>query len=209
MASMDYTEEIIEDDEMRSILADLSTRASDPHSAREWRRILKMLTKIGSPTEKLLDMLAEHLLFGTSYPVSFDYDRIVEDSIRGGHYGEQRLDILLKKFPKRREGVHKVNLMLFRPWRSCETRELTVIFHERSLRPADIYELIALLENYPDLQSAFPIAALDSTKGCDDGACVLFLTGDSVYPGRSRGLERYHDAGPWSDKFCFAVALKE
>lgn len=209
-----YAQEIVEDDEMRDILTDLARRASDPHSSREWRRILKMLTKIGSPTEGLLNSLAWYLPMGSSYPVSFDYDRVVEDSMNSRRYGEQRLDVLLEKWPHMRKGIHEVNLMLFRPWKPCETKDLEVLFRERGLRSADIYELIALLGTYPQLQTQLPIVALDSAillNHSDGEVGVPIVTGDYVPSEFSKRwrLELYRDAGIWPNEYCFAVAPKE
>jgi hypothetical protein len=101
----------------------------------------------------------------TTYPtyvLSVNYERSVEDGVRAGRYDWVNRDITHKNFPRKKKGTAKVAVELVHFDRYISVSEALCELKENGYRPADLWELLAFGEKYPEVQINFTVAALGS-----------------------------------------------
>ena len=139
--------------------------------------------------KRFADLIAESCKpkFST-YRLSVDYDRSVEDGIAAGKYDWTNDNITQKNFPSNRKSVAEVDVQLVPFGRVMTTDAVARELDKLGLRPAELPELLTLGERHPDLQREFPIIAL--------GSRWRYPGGDWSVPCLSRyGAERGLDLG--------------
>ena len=184
----------------------VSERLSGPR-AEEWAPIFTMFTHIEEPTKGLLDALAKFLPkpAGNLYPLTVDYSRTVADGIRAGRYDYVNSDITARHFPTTRTGTHEEKVELMHLDRDISTEDALREMDAHGYRPADLHELLAFGEKYPEIQREFPVVALGSVWRSRAGSrYVPSLDGDGTE--RDLGLE--WDARDWDAGCRFAVVRK-
>jgi hypothetical protein len=96
------------------------------------------------------------------YPLSVDYERSVEDAVKLGRYDWANPDITSKNFPTKRTGTAEIVVELIHFNRVVSTDEALRKLGRMGYRPADLHELLAFGEKYPEVQREFPVVALAS-----------------------------------------------
>jgi hypothetical protein len=126
---------------------------------------------------------------GNTYSIFVDYERSVEDGIEAGLYTWDPRDIASKNFPTTKIGKAEITLELIQFNRVLSTNEALTELNLMGYRPAELRELLALGEQYPEAQREFSIFAFGSILRRKDGSCyVPFL-----YSHRSgRGIALYN-----------------
>ena len=142
---------------------------------------------------------------GNTYPLSVDYDLSVENAVKLGQYNWTNGDITGKNFPTTRTGKVEVVVELIRFNCAISTKDAQRELDQRGYRPAELHELLAFGEKYPELQRQFPIVALGSVwRGRVGSRGVPYLYGFGS--GRRLGL---HWIGcDWGEVYRFAAVRK-
>lgn len=99
---------------------------------------------------------------GNAYPVVVNYGMSVEDAVKLGHYDWANGNITSKNFPTKRTGAAEIVVELIHFGRYILTKDVLKELDKMGYRPADLHELLAFGEKYPEVQREFPIAALGS-----------------------------------------------
>ena len=142
---------------------------------------------------------------GNTYPLSVDYDLSVENAVKLGQYNWTNGDITGKNFPTTRTGKVEVVVELIRFNCAISTKDAQRELDQRGYRPAELHELLAFGEKYPELQRQFPIVALGSVwQGRDGDRDVPCLVGD----GSGRGLDLGWVGDDWCEVCRFAAVRK-
>ncbi len=159
--------------------------------------------------EKIAGVLVEVMqLAKDAFRVTVDYSTTLEQMIAAGRYDWKNQDINQKNFPippskcGKKEEV-AIELKHFN--RTMESEEVLRELDKDGFRPANVFELQAFAERYPEKQREFPIVALGSVwRGWRGRRCVACLYGGSV--GRDLRLD-YFDSG-WGSDCRFAAVRK-
>lgn len=172
-------------------------RDIDPTVADSWTRNQEALQRV----------LRETLLPGcNTYSLIVDYERSAENAVMAGRYDWSDLDIISRNFPITRRGKSKVAVELIHFNRYISTDEALRELDRMGYRPAELNELLAFGEKYPDVQRGFPVIALGSVWLSPDGSrCVSCLDDGS---GSARSLDLSWVEGDWSDLCRFAAVRK-
>lgn len=135
-----------------------------------------------------------------SYQLIVDYDRSVEDGTIAGYYDWSNPDINSHNFPIGRWGKFKivVRLIFFR--RNISNAEALSELDKMGYRPANIAELLAFGEKFPDVQREFSVIAIGSVYG----GSVACLTGRVS----RRDLLLSPIGAVWNTNFRFAAVHK-
>jgi len=142
---------------------------------------------------------------GNTYPLSVDYDLSVENAVKLGQYNWTNGDITGKNFPTTRTGKVEVVVELIRFNCAISTKDAQRELDQRGYRPAELHELLAFGEKYPELQRQFPIVALGSVwRGRRGYRYVPCLDGD----GSERSLDLDWIGGDWYEVYRFAAVRK-
>lgn len=140
-----------------------------------------------------------------TYPVLVDYDRNVKEAIELGKYDWTNNDINDKNFKTERKGKANFEIELIHFNRPISSENALKEIEENNYRPAELHELLALGEKYPDLQREFPIVALSSVWQDPDGdrdvPCL-------VKDGSGRRLRLRWLGFDWGGLWRFAVVRK-
>jgi hypothetical protein len=147
------------------------------------------------------------LIFGRQYLVVTDYDLLVEDAIAAGHYDQKNSNtrITNRNFPSKRMGTRALEIILVKFKYAMSSEDVLRELDKHGLRPAELPELLAFGERYPDVQREFPVVALGSVWQYSGGRCyVPYL---SRHTGR-RGLYLSWLGGEWFSLCRFAVVRK-
>lgn len=138
------------------------------------------------------------------FSVSVNYDRSVEDGIKAGEYVWVNDDITQEHFPTKRSGTAEIDVELVYFGDDVGVDEAFAGLDRKGLRPAELHELLALGEKFPDLQSKFPIIALGSVLQSPTGGrgCPCLDRG-----GSGRGLN-VGWLGGWFGSCRFAAVRK-
>jgi len=115
-----------------------------------------------SKNEELARRIVELVSARPSYIVVVDYSRSLAEMIKAGKYDWVHGNINENNFPVKGIGRHEVSVVLFHFNRVISSEDAMSEMKRTGYRPARIEELLALGENYPDLQRQFPIIALRS-----------------------------------------------
>lgn len=125
---------------------------------------------------------------GNSYAVTVDYGMNVEDAVRLGRYDWVNENITSRNFPTKRRGTAEVVVELIHLERYVSTEGALRELDKMGYRPAELHELLAFGEKYPDVQREFPVVAPGSVwqyPGGARGVPCLFRHGS----GRSLRLD--------------------
>jgi len=142
---------------------------------------------------------------GDTYLLSVDYRRSVEDGVKAGRYNWVSSDITSRNFPTKRKGTAEVAVELIHFNRYVSTNEALRELDGMGYRPAELHELLAFGEKYPEVQRQFPVIALGSVwQGRGGDRLVPCLIGHGS--GRFLGLDWLE--GGWSEVYRFAVVKK-
>jgi len=138
-----------------------------------------------------------------TYTVTVDYGRTVEEMVEVGQYDWSNDNITSRNFPLPSEkGEENVEVEIIYFDRSISSEDAVAEMTKRGLRPATLAELLALGEQYPELQREAPIVALGSVwqdRGGDRGVPCL----DGF--GRERYLALDVWGGDWRGVWRFAA----
>ena len=103
-----------------------------------------------------------------------NYDRSVEDAVKAGKYDWSNDNITTNNFPSKRTGTADTEIILVKFERDMESGDVVKQLDKQGLRPAELPELLAFGEKYPDVQRDFPVVAL--------GSVLQILVGDRPAP---------------------------
>jgi len=142
---------------------------------------------------------------GGIYLVSVDYGRSVEDGVEAGQYDWSNSDITSRNFPTKRKGTAEVAVELVHFNRCISTEGALKNLDSMDMRPAEIHELLAFGEKYPDVQRKFPIVA--------PGSVWQYRHGDRKVPclsrdGSGRDLDLRWIGDAWDELCRFAAVRK-
>ena len=101
----------------------------------------------------------------TTYEVTVDYDKRIEDSVKEGDYynrGSLQLFNSDNFLSSPRSSINTIELQLVNFEDTIHTSQVLKEFNKRCLRPATIEEFLAFGIVYSDFRPEFPIAALGS-----------------------------------------------
>jgi len=132
-------------------------RDINPDVALNWTQNGKLLARI---LRKVLMSYGKPA--GKTYPLSVNYERSVEDGVKAGRYDWVSFNITSRNFPTKRKGTEKVALELINFNRSVSTDEALHELYRMGYRPAELRELLAFGEKYPEVQREFLVVALGS-----------------------------------------------
>lgn len=141
----------------------------------------------------------------SDYPIAVDYGRTLEVAIAAGNFGWKHSDITSEHFPSQRTGQADLVIRLIHLDRDIETDAAIAELDKLGLRPADLPELLAFGEKYPDVQRQFPVVALGSVWQRPDGRRNLPCLGRS---GSGRDLDLVWDVFRWYRVCRFAAVNK-
>lgn len=113
-----------------------------------------------------------------SFTLTVNYDQSIRDACRAGGYdwGVFSLGKFVKTARYTRSGIHEVTVHLIHFNRLLWGHEAWEALDQMAMRPADIFELLALGTAQPDLQRRFSIIALGSLWHSLDGSwCNPYL----------------------------------
>jgi len=137
--------------------------------------------------------------------VSVDYDRSVTDGIKGGRYDWFDPNITDAHFPNTRSVTSSLEVYIVEYGKCMSAKNVLANLDKRNLRPATLQELLAVGEQYPDLQREFPIVALGSVwQNAEGNRCVPCIVGG----GSSRGLRLHWIGGDWGGLCRFAAVRR-
>ena len=136
------------------------------------------------------------------FRVSVDYGRSVEDGVDSGKYGWAASSITSKHFHTNQTGVVWVEVELVPFFRRMLTGEALNELGLMGCSPSNTHQLLALGEQYPEVQRRFPIAALGSGWEHHRGR-IFFPYLDSY--GSRRDLRLFCIEKEWSRTCQFAV----
>ena len=140
-----------------------------------------------------------------TYPLSVDYGRSVEDGVRAGRYDWANSDITSCNFLTKRKGMAEISVEIINFARYISTDGVLRELDRMGYRPAELHELLAFGEKYPDVQREFPIVALGSVwrhRYGDRGVPYLRRHGS----GRPLNLHWVEDG--WRE-FCRFAAVRK
>lgn len=202
----------------------MATRVAGEQYERITRQLFEIARQIGQPNGYPFDLeiLRRHLqaaiegklkdppviaMVPATYPLTVNYDLSVEEAVKLGRYDSTSEEITSSHFPTKQRGVAKVVLQLvcFSGPTSIENarRELDEI----GMRFAEIHELLAFGEKYPDVQREFPVAALGSEWRRGMGSYVSPGL-RAIGFGRERRLDLCSSRPTWVGPDRFAVIPK-
>jgi len=142
-----------------------------------------------------------------TYSLSVDYGRSVEDAVKAGRYDWANSDITSRNFPTKRKGTAEIEVDLIHFNRYISTDEALRELDRMDYRPAELHELLAFGEKYPEVQYMFPIVALGSVwhnwRGWNNDCFVPSLSWSNS--GRVLGLDRIKHGWHWGASRFAAV----
>ena len=131
-----------------------------------------------------------------SYKIKVDYGRRKAQVINERKFDWDSSTITFKCFPTRRSGKIELTIKLVDIGRKMDIKKALEELDEMHLRPAELLELLAFREQYPDIHRV-PIIGLGSVwKDSYDHLCSPMLCGGTIcrtvmifYHGRGLGLD--------------------
>lgn len=99
-----------------------------------------------------------------TFPVTVNYNLLVEDAVRLGRYDSVNSDITSYNFKTEQTGVAEVVVELICFRRVISVKDVLSEFDQQGYRPAELHELLAFGKKYPDVQREFPVVALGSVR---------------------------------------------
>lgn len=142
---------------------------------------------------------------GIQYFVTVHYDQSVRNAIAAGHYDWENDNITGKNFPSKRAGTADKEIILVKFDDAMDSDAVLSELDKQGLRAAELPEILAFGEQYPDVQREFPIVALASVWRRPDGyRCVPCL----VRSAGRRDLDLRWFDGRWRSVYRFAAVRK-
>ncbi|HUC01582.1 MAG TPA: hypothetical protein VMA75_01625 [Candidatus Paceibacterota bacterium] len=139
------------------------------------------------------------------YLVTVNYDLSVKDAIAAGRYDWKNDDITAKNFPSKRKGTADLEIILVKFDDAMSSEGILRELDKQGLRAAELPELLAFGEKYPDVQREFPVVALGSVwRGSVGNRGVPYLRG---YAGKRYLLLDWFGLG-WGSLCRFAAVRK-
>lgn len=96
----------------------------------------------------------------STFAVSVNYDRTVEDLVIAGKYTEWDPDLTDKNFPPKRSGAADLEIILVKFERDMKFRSVVRQLDKQGFRPAELLELLAFGEKYPLACNDYRVVAL-------------------------------------------------
>ena len=143
---------------------------------------------------------------GDTYPLYVDYERSVDAGIEAGYYDWAGSDITFENFPTKRNGPAKIEMKLIHCNLTTSTDKVLRNLENARYRPAELQELLAFGEKYPEIQRKFQIIALGSVcrdENCSLGVVPVFHT---TYSKRRLDLHWFRQL--WDETYWFAAVPK-
>jgi hypothetical protein len=141
----------------------------------------------------------------TTYPVTIDYRKSLDEMVKAGRYGYTNPAITSEHFPIQGEGEVPTELVFVHFDRNIESDGAVAELNKMGLEPARLEHACAFGEKYPDVQKEFPIVFLGSVWADASGnRHVPYLDGWSG--GRGLGLSGW--SGGWGRRCRFAAVRK-
>jgi hypothetical protein len=141
----------------------------------------------------------------TTYPVTIDYRKPLDEMVKAGKYDYANPDITAKHFPIQGDGEVAVELVFVHFDRYIESDDAVAELNRLGLEPARLEHACAFGKKYPDVQRQFPIVFLGSVWSGADGRrrvpCLGYWSG-----GRELGLGDW--GGGWGRDYRFAAVRK-
>lgn len=145
------------------------------------------VVKNGEALEQALSGVFRSLLDGKApgnlYLLTVDYGMKVEEAVNRGHYDYVNSSITSQNFSTKQKGKVELVVELIHFDHSISSAEVLKELDRMGYRAADLHELLALGENYPDVQREFPVVALGSVRRSPhgDGRVVPYLWRHAAY----------------------------
>lgn len=140
-----------------------------------------------------------------AYPIVVDYGKSMEEMVESGRYDWSDNNITSEHFPTERIGKMEIAVELVHFNRYIGIDEALQEFDRMGYRPAELYELLAFGEKYPEIQREFPIVALGSVWQASHGnCCAPYLCGH----GSERRLHLDWLGDDW-DGICRFAAVRK
>jgi hypothetical protein len=137
--------------------------------------------------------------------VTVNYDLSVKDAIAAGSYDWKNDDITAKNFRSLRTGTADLEIILVKFDDAMSFEDVFRELDKQGLRAAELPELLAFGEKYPDVQRRFWVVALGSVwQSSDGGRYVPFLVRHA--DGRGLYLGCFDDK--WNSNYRFAAIRK-
>ena len=191
--------------EFQAAIMEALPRDIDQDVALGWTKNGKVLTRVLRETL----VPSSTPITATTYHLTVNYERSVEDMVRAGRYNHINSDITSKHFPTKRKGVAEVEVELIHfNWGVCVWTDETLRELDRmGYRPAELHELLAFGEKYPEIQLKFPVAAIGSVwRGGSGGYYAPHLWKNDLDLERALIISLIEDG--WSKNCRFAAARK-
>jgi hypothetical protein len=144
----------------------------------------------------------------STYPVTVNYDRSVEDGIAAGHYDWQNEEITSRKFPSSRTGTADLEIILVKFDDTMDSKAALRELDENGLRAAELSELLAFGEKYPDVQREFQVVALGSQMYNWSNFRITCLSTLPILDRDERSLHVYPFDSEWIASTLFAAVRK-
>lgn len=144
-----------------------------------------------------------------AYLISVNYELSIEEAARLGGYNFINRDITSENFPTKPDGMiekKSITVELVHFNREISTDDALHELDKMGMRPAELRELLAFGQTYPDIQRKFPVIALGSFWQYRHSRYFPFLFSG----GSERDLrmgEEYKDEG-WGNLCRFAAVRK-
>jgi hypothetical protein len=139
------------------------------------------------------------------YLVTVNYDLSVKDAITAGRYDWKNDNITAKNFRSLRTGKADLEIILVKFDDAVSSEDVLRELDKQGLRAAELPELLAFGEKYPDVQREFPVVALGSVWRYSDGLrFVPCLDRDAS----RRRLSRDWYGDRWHSFYRFAAVRK-
>ena len=155
---------------------------------------------------KFVDILAEASgSVNPTFPLKVNYDLSVESLVTHGKYDWKNDSITTKNFPTTRKGEADLVLELIHFNKVLTSEEALRELDKTGYRPAELHELLAFGEKYPDIQRQFPVIALGSVWRDWGGARFVPFLGRY---GDVRSLFLRYFGHEWGE-FCRFAAVRK
>jgi hypothetical protein len=139
------------------------------------------------------------------YLITVNYDLSVKGAIAAGKYDWKNDDITSKNFPSKRTGTTHIEIILVKFDKDMTSEDVLRELDKQGLRAAELPELLAFGEKYPDVQREFPVVALGSVWQSSFGIrFVPYLSRN----GGKRDLSLVWFDSRWNSSFRFAAVRK-
>ncbi|OGZ41382.1 MAG: hypothetical protein A3C80_02625 [Candidatus Ryanbacteria bacterium RIFCSPHIGHO2_02_FULL_45_43] len=185
-------------------------RDIDSNVAHGWTQngesLARVLRKALTPDNMPAGLPAEaSAKASNTYPLSVDYGRSVEDGVKAGRYDLANSDITSRNFPTKRKGTAEIAVEPIHFNRCISTDEALRELDMMGYRPAELQELLAFGEKYPEVQREFTVVA--------SGSVWQNRYGNRDVPGLGRfGSRRYLELfwfGYDFDEICRFAAVRK